>query len=251
MRFLLALHDVWPGNFPQAADYLARLRSLGARRIALLVVPAYHGDAPMHGSAEFLAWLREESGRGTELFLHGYHHRIAEHIAGGSAVGDAFRARRNAWGRFINRFVANEAEFAGLPRAAQAGILSAGMAVWRHTGLPLAGFVAPTWHGAPAASRLRSEGIPLWETRFRLHHPSTSRSRFVPPLAWGRAPDSSEPRLLGGEPWLAALLRAPLVKVALHPGDLESRGTESQLSRVFAAGENLAYAEVFGKDSRG
>ena len=246
MRFLLALHDVWPGNFPLAADYVARLRSLGARRIALLVVPAYHGDAPMHGNAEFLAWLRKESGRGTELFLHGYHHRMAEHVAGGTAAGGAFGARRNAWGRFINRFVAGEAEFAGLARAGQAGILSEALAVWRRTGLPLAGFVAPTWHGAPAASGLRSQGVPLWETRFRLHHLSTFRSRFVPPLAWGRSRNSGEPRLLGGEPWLATILRAPLLKVALHPGDLEGSGTESQLSRVFAAGENLAYGEVFG-----
>jgi len=242
MRFLLALHDVWPGNFPLAADYLARLRSLGAQRIALLVVPAYHGAPPMDASAEFVAWLRDESGRGTELFLHGYHHWMGELARRG-----AFRGRRNAWGRFVNRhLVENEAEFSGLPRAAQAGILAEGLAAWRRTGLPLAGFVAPTWHGAPAPSRMRAEGIALWETRFRLHHLPTARARFVPPLAWGKSGSGGKPTLLGGTAWLAALLRAPLIKVALHPGDLEGGAAESVLARVFAAGENAGYGEVFG-----
>jgi len=242
MRFLLALNDVWPGNFPLAAGYLARLRSLGARRIALLVVPAYHGAPPMDSSGEFLAWLREESGRGTELLLHGYHHWMGELARRG-----AFQARRSAWGRFVNRrLVESEAEFSGLPKAAQASILAEGLAVWRRTGLPLAGFVAPTWHGAPPASRMRAEGIGLWETRFRLHHLPSSRARFVPPLAWGMAKTGGEPMLAGGSTWLAALLQAPLMKVALHPGDLEGRATESVLARVFAAGANVGYGEVFG-----
>lgn len=240
MRFLLALHDVWPGNFPLAADYVARLRSLGARRIALLVVPAYHGAPAMDASPEFLAWLREESGRGTELFLHGHHHWMGE-----LAHPGAFQARRSAWGRFVNRHVENEAEFCGLPRAVQASILSEGMLAWRRAGLPLAGFVAPTWHGAPAASNMRAEGIALWETRFRLHHLPTARARIAPPLAWGRSGPASSPRLIGGSAWLAALLRAPLMKVALHPGDLDGGDTEAILARVFAAGANVGYGEAF------
>lgn len=225
-----------------AADYLARLRSLGARRIALLVVPAYHGAPPMDASAEFVAWLREESGRGTELFLHGYHHWMGELARRG-----AFSARRNAWGRWVNRhWVESEAEFSGLPRTAQAGILAEGLAAWRRTGLPLAGFVAPTWHGAPDASRMRAEGIVLWETRFRLRHLPTARARWVPPLAWGKTGPEGKPELIGGNVWLAALLRAPLIKVALHPGDLDGGAAESVLARVFAAGGNTGYGEVFG-----
>lgn len=195
----------------------------------------------MDASAEFVAWLREESGRGTELFLHGYHHWMGELARRG-----AFGARRNAWGRWVNRhMVESEAEFSGLPRTAQAGILSEGLASWRRTALPLAGFVAPTWHGAPEASRMRAEGLMLWETRFRLHHLPTARARFVPPLAWGKSGSGGNPKLAGGSAWLAALLRVPLIKVALHPGDLEGGNAEPVLERVFAAGENAGYGEVF------
>jgi predicted deacetylase len=245
MRFLLALHDVWPGNFPLAADYLARLRAWGARRIALLVVPAYHGAPPLDQSPAFLAWLREEHGRGTDLFLHGYHHWMGE-----LALGEAFAARRSAWGRLVNRSAGREAEFAGLPRADRARILAAGLAAWRRAGLPLAGFVAPTWHGAPEAARMRAEGIALWETRFRLHHLPTGRARFVPPLAWAKAGAGGEARLFGGEAWLRALLNLPLMKVALHPGDLDGRRAGAVLERVFAAGENVAYGEIFGSETR-
>ena len=71
MRFLLAIHDVWPGNFPLVAGYVEVLRSLGARRIALLAVPSFHGAPLMDANAEFLAWLRAESalGKGTLVMV--------------------------------------------------------------------------------------------------------------------------------------------------------------------------------------
>jgi predicted deacetylase len=262
MRFLLAIHDVWPGNFPLVAGYLARLRSLGARRIALLAVPAYHGAPPMDRDAEFIAWLREEAMRGTELFLHGHRHlmgelRGGELRGGGTDEGDPRdiatpgRApdlpRRNAWGRFVNRsLVEREAEFCGLPRAERARLFAAGMEVWKRTGLPLSGFVAPTWHGAPPREEMRAAGIPLWETRFRLVHLPTGRSAFVPPLAWGRSRATGEITLAGGRAWRAALMRMPLLKVALHPGDLESEGAERVVAGMFPAGVNVGYAEIFG-----
>jgi predicted deacetylase len=240
MRFVLALHDVWPGNAALAADYLRRLRSWGARNIALLVVPAYHGAPPMDADAGFIAWLREESGRGVELFLHGHHHKMGELIGDGAAA-----APRSAWGRFVNRrLVEREAEFSGLPRAARARLLAEGLAIWRRTGLPLAGFVAPTWHGAPDADDLRAQGIALWETRFRLLHLPTGRSRMLPPLAWDLS--RGDARLFGGRLWLEALLRAPLLKVALHPGDLESPHAPRILERVIAAGTGIGYGDLFG-----
>jgi predicted deacetylase len=195
----------------------------------------------MDGSAEFTAWLREEAGRGTELFLHGYYHWMGELAEGGN-----FHGRRNAWGRFVNRrLVDREAEFSGLPRAVQARILADGLAVWKRTGLPLTGFVAPTWHGSPAPAQLREAGIGLWETRLRLHDLKAGRSRFVPPLAWNLGTPTGEPKLFGGKAWLSAMLRIPLMKVALHPGDFEGKGTEQALEKVFAAGRNVGYDGVF------
>jgi uncharacterized protein len=242
MRFLLSIHDVWPGNYPMVADYLTRLRSLGARRIALLVVPAFHGCAPMEENPEFLSWLREESGRGTELFLHGYHHLMAELVeTPGRNMG------RNAWGRFVNgRLVLQEAEFCGLPDAEGERLLRMGLASWGRTGLPLAGFVAPTWHGAPPERALREAGIPIWETRFRVKRLVDGKTRFAPPIAWDLSAPDGEPRLFGGMAWFKALTALSLIKVAIHPGDFESQAAIPLLERVFTTGTDIAYADVFG-----
>jgi predicted deacetylase len=243
MRFLLSIHDVWPGNRVLVSGYLERLRSLGAKRIALLVVPAYHGRQTMESDPEFLAWLREENARGTELFLHGYYHKMIELVPG--ADGSVER-NRSAWGRFVNRkLVAQEAEFCGLPETAAERLLDLGLAAWERTGLARTGFVAPTWHGAPPERRMREAGLGLWETRFHLHRLSDGASRFVPALAWDLSAPDGEPRLFGGGLWLRLLTALPLIKVAIHPGDFESAGTEGVLRRVFAAGTPIAYADVF------
>jgi predicted deacetylase len=242
MRFLLSIHDVWPGNFPLVGTYLARLRSLGAQRIALLVVPAYHGAEPMDRSREFISWLREESAAGTELFLHGYHHAMIETVRGAE-----FRGRRGAYGRWVNRnLVAREAEFCGLPAGESLRLLDLGLASWARTGLPLAGFVAPTWHGTPDPEVMKGRGIPLRETRFRLERLADGRARFAPPLAWDQSRPDRGPVLAGGDPWLRLLLRLPLIKVAIHPGDFEGRGALAVLESVFAAGAGIGYADAFG-----
>ncbi|MEO6096176.1 MAG: DUF2334 domain-containing protein [Fibrobacteria bacterium] len=247
MRFLLSIHDVWPGNRVLVSGYLERLRSLGAARIALLVVPAYHGRQAMESDPEFLTWLRLENTRGTELFLHGYYHKMIEVVPG--ADGSVERIR-SAWGRFINRkLVAQEAEFCGLSESAAGRLLDLGLEAWERAGLARTGFVAPTWHGSPPARRLREAGLGLWETRFHLRRLSDGASRFVPALAWDLSAPQGNPRLYGGGWWLRLLTALPLIKVAIHPGDFESPGTEAVLRRVFSAGTNISYADVFAHGS--
>ena len=210
----------------------------------MLVVPAFHGGARMDESPAFLAWLREESGRGTELFLHGYYHWMAE-LAEVASPGNR-PAHRSSWGRFVNRkLVAQEAEFSGIPPAESARLLGLGLESWDRTGLPMAGFVAPTWHGAPSQRLLREKGLAILETRFRIKRLSDGKSRFAPPLAWDLSAADGQPRLFGGTAWLNAMTTVPLMKVAIHPGDFEGRNTETVLKRVFVAGENVAYADIF------
>jgi hypothetical protein len=241
MRFLLSIHDVWPGNFPLVAGYADRLRTLGAGHLALLVVPAYHGQPEMDGHSEFVGWLREESARGTELFLHGYRHWMAE-----LAEGPAYRGRRTAWGRWVNgSLVDKEAEFCGLERPERERLLDLGLASFIRADLPLAGFVAPTWHGAPPTARMRARGIPLWESRFAVRRLSDGAGRLVPPLAWSPDAANGGPRLLGGSAWLGAMLSLPCIKVALHPGDLEGKDSLPVLERVIARGTNIRYADLF------
>ena len=244
MRFLLSIHDVWPGNAALVSEYLARLRSLGATRTALLVVPAYHGRTAMEADPGFLAWLRRESAAGTELFLHGYHHKMSELVPDGHEL----ESRRGIWGRFVNRkLVDQEAEFCGLHAVDRERLLDLGLSAWNRTGLPVSGFVAPTWHGAPPRTAMRERGLGLWESRFRIHRLADGQSRFAPPLAWDLSRSDGSPHVFGGETWLRMLTSLPLIKIAIHPGDFAGDGkrTEAVLARVFAAGANIAYADVF------
>ncbi len=239
MRYLLSIHDVWPGNHLRVEAHHARLKALGVPRIALMVVPCYHGRRPMEGEGEFLAWLREKAAGGAEIFLHGFRHLAPERVEDGAGI------RRSAWGRWVNRrLVGGEAEFCGLDPAHRARLLELGMGSFRASGIRAEGFVAPTWYGAPPRARLREAGLRLWETRFRLHDLGDGAARFAPPLSWAPPAAGRDAVLFGGRPWLEALLRLPLIKVALHPGDLDGRGVEGTLERVVAAGRGVSYREA-------
>lgn len=241
MRYLLSIHDVWPGNFPLVEAHLRRLRALGARRVALLVVPEYHGRLSLGASPEFLAWLREKAGSGAEILLHGFRHLAAERLPG--AAHDGGR-RRGPWGRWVNgALVGGEAEFCGLPAGEAEGLLERGAVAMREAGFTALGFVAPTWHGSPPLSALSARGFVLRESRFFLRHLPTGRSRFAPPLAWSGPGRGA--RLAGGRAWLETALRLPLIKVALHPGDLESDAALAAVERVIARGTESAYGEIF------
>lgn len=246
MRFLLSIHDVWPGNFPLVADYLQRLRSLGNVQTALLVVPNYHGQSPMDQNEEFLAWLRGESTLGTEIFLHGYRHWMPELAEGGD-----FKGQRSAWGRWMNKhWVQQEAEFCGLSDREKNRLLKMGLAAFQQTDIPCAGFVAPTWHGRPGRSVLRAQEINILETRFFINHLETRQQRFAPPLAWGLA-ERGQAKLIGGAWWLHLLLKQPLIKVAIHPGDMDVTETLRILEKVFATGKSSSYRELFEKGIQG
>ncbi len=240
MRFLLSIHDVWPGNYPLIADYLRRLRSLGAVKVALLVVPRFHDQKPIEDQANFLEWLREERVTGSEILLHGYRHWMPE-----QAEGKAFKGHRTTWGRWVNRrLVGQEAEFCGLSLPERIHLLDQGVVAFKKCDLPCLGFVAPTWFGAPPVSALLDHGFQILETRFRIHHFETNRSVFVPPLAWDLSL-SNEPKLIGGALWLEALLRLPWIKVAIHPGDFAASSTPFILEKIFKQGLSSAYQDLF------
>ena len=240
MRFLLSIHDVWPGNFPLVAGYLQRLRSMGATRAALLIVPHYHGHSPMEESREFLAWLQEEIAAGTEVFLHGYRHWMPELAEASNLAG-----KRNAWGHWVNRrWVAQEAEFCGLSEADRDHLLELGASAFRKSKLDCIGFVAPTWYGSPSQKSLLQQGFRIQETRFFIRHLQSGRARLAPPLAWDLS-RGGEPMLFGGMVWLQTLLRLPLIKVAIHPGDLAGHEVLNTIEQVIQRGTGSNCVEIF------
>ncbi len=223
------------------SGYLQRLRSLGARQAALLVVPDYHGHAPIEKSGEFLSWLKEEAALGTEIFLHGFRHWMPE-----LAEGAGFTGHRNRWGRWVNRkWVDQEAEFSGLARIDQERLLELGASAFRKCGLDPIGFVSPTWHGSPRVSALRKQGIRIRETRFQIEDLVSGASRFAPPLAWDQS--NGEPTLFGGSIWLRSVLKLPLIKVAIHPGDFSGSDAQRVIECILEKGKGSTYKTLFTK----
>src|SRR5690606_12291132 len=168
-------------------------------------------------------------------------HRTAESLAGASARA---AGARSADGRWVNRvLVGQEAEFCGLAEPERGSLLDLGMECFGRAGLKPAGFVAPTWHGSPPAGSLRARGLGLLETRFSVIRSGDGALRRALPLTWTPACGGREPAPTGGAAWLKASLRAPLVKVAVHPGDMAGSGAEKVLEMVMARGENIGYRE--------
>ena len=256
MRFLLSIHDIWPGNYLEVAENLTRLRRIKKAPIALLVVPKYHDQMPIQDHDDFIHWIKSESELGSEIFLHGYRHLMPEKVE-----GEEFKGRRTAWGKWINKkWVNEEAEFCGLDSETSGKLLGLGCEAFKslmkkenqnrsqiqsqnkNEMIPLAGFVAPTWHGAPSILQLKNQDIVIFEKRFSIHHLKSGQKVFAPPIAWNFDKENS---LFGGNLWLKIAQALPLIKIALHPPDFHSEETWKTLEKILHSGEGAAYRTLF------
>jgi predicted deacetylase len=129
----VSIHDVAPPFRAKVDMALAMARAVGAKP-ALLVVPDFHGEAPLGKDAPFCAWLRSLQRDGHEVFLHGYLHRARPRSV-----------RPLAW-YFAQRVVSNgEAEMSDLSQDEGAVALDLGERALAEQGLRIDGFVPPAW----------------------------------------------------------------------------------------------------------
>jgi hypothetical protein len=70
--FLVCVHDATPAYARETRAVLRDLAPLVGRRLALGVVPDWHGAWPLAAHRDYCRWLRESA---EELLLHGYCHR--------------------------------------------------------------------------------------------------------------------------------------------------------------------------------
>jgi predicted deacetylase len=73
VTLLVSIHDVAPPNLAAVRRLWQLCRDAGVVP-ALLVVPDWHGSAPIEHDADFLTWLRGAVTEGAELLLHGERH---------------------------------------------------------------------------------------------------------------------------------------------------------------------------------
>lgn len=226
-QLLLSIHDVGPRFVSEVDRHADRMAAAGvAHRYAMLVVPNHWGKAPLMGS-DFGTKLRDWASAGVEMFVHGWFHRDEARHDG---AANRFRAKH---------MTAGEGEFLGLTRGEAARRMADGRKLIEDIiGRPVAGFIAPAWlYGDGARQALRDNDFAIAEDHMRVWSPrndavlargpvitwaSRSRARIASSLFAARA--------LG---W--ALRHAPVVRVAVHPGDVHVDVLNRSIDRTIRA----------------
>lgn len=247
----VSLHDVSPA-WEREIDLALELCHARRIRPALLVVPDFHGAAPLAHAPAFAARLAALEADGHEVLLHGFFHR--------SGAGDAPRAapspggddgRPGRLGRFYAQKVVSggEAEFSDVGRAEAEARLDEGLRVLRDAGLSPTGFVPPAWSMRPwLRPLLAARGLAFTEDHAFVYDTARGARRLSLVLNYA---SRTAGRLLSTVAFNRVARPAAWAlptRVALHPADLRFRLLRSELEglldwasagRVVARGADL------------
>lgn len=235
---VVSLHDVSPRTHGACARMLGELAGLGVARTSLLVIPDHHRRGHFLQDAEFCAWLAEKERAGHEIVTHGYYHERAR------------RDGESTMQKITTRiYTADEGEFFDLDRATARSLVARANAELAQAGLGPRGFIAPAWLlGAEAEAALRELGV---EYTTRLASVSDLRSGaewrsqslvWSVRAAWRRVVSLA---------WNAALFRAlrgnPLLRVSIHPVDIEHSAIWHQVRRFVSGALADRTATTYGE----
>ena len=221
----VSIHDVSPAWAREIDDALALCNGIGARA-ALLVVPNFHGRAPLDGDAAFCARLRALQALGHEIYLHGFYHRSSPRYRAASG-------NRLAW-LFAQHVVSGgEAEMSDVSADEGIARIDDGERILQGAGLRIDGFVAPAW-SMPSwlLPALAARGCRFTEDHFRIYDPAAGRARASVVLNWA----SRTPlRLLSSVAWCKAARHARALvpaRIAIHPADMRFRLLRREIERL-------------------
>lgn len=234
MAVHVSIHDVSPAWQDEVEAALQLAHTAGVRP-ALLVVPDFHGRAPLANAPAFCERLRALQASGHEIYLHGYYHRARgwEEHARASAEAGAIARLRFA---FAQRIVSGgEAEFSDVTRDEALRRLDEGETILRDAGLRIDGFVAPAWSMPRWVIPLLAErGYRFTEDHTHVYDPQAGRAR--PSVVLNFA-SRTPARLLSSVAWCRMARPAGWVlpaRIAIHPADMKFkllRGEIEQLLR--------------------
>lgn len=221
-RIAVALHDIEPATFERCALIRGWLDDHGVDRVTLLVVPA--GDLhPFHDrSPELAEWIGERVALGDVVAQHGFQHRQLRPASG----------LRRAFALRAHRSVAPE--FVGLDDAEARRAVAAGRRVLKLAGITPRGFVAPAYAYTTGLELALAPLFDWWASLNRLFTDHGRRSEYLPAMSIG----AGGSRSIGGRlssPWgvrVSAQLAAPLLRLDLHPADLEQPGRIAAAEQV-------------------
>ena len=208
----VAIHDVAPATWPDCLCLLRALREVADLPLTWLLVPHFHGSPARSPACDNM--LTRLLADGHELAMHGYTHADA----GGAPAGWRERFLRHTYAR-------GEGEFAAIDTGHACRLIDGGLAWFAQRGWPVHGFVAPAWLlGASAWAALDGYAFSYTTTWPRFHWRIQGGMRdggiLSPALVYAernRAGRAASPMLASA--MAAAMNKAPLVRVALHPRD--------------------------------
>jgi predicted deacetylase len=203
------------------------LSDLRATEVLYLLVPDYHGRAPVAEDAAFGAWCRRTRPFQVRWALHGHFHQECP-VDAQSTIGLAARLKRRL-------LTDGEAEFLGLRGVDLDRRLASGCEAFAATvrARPTA-FVAPAWLASEALPGALSKiGIRYTENHLRVFDVEQEISRTCPVITWSTR-TALRRRLSGG---LAdALVRRwrgePALRIAIHPYDFDHPRVEACIRRT-------------------
>lgn len=235
MAVHVSLHDVSPAWATEVEVALEMAHAHGVRP-ALLVVPDFHGRAPLLDHPEFCQRLRELQATGHEIYLHGYYHEARTWEQQSSAYRDSTSRARHL---FAQKVVSGgEAEFSDVSPEEALERLDQGERVLREAGLSISGFIAPAWSMPPwVLGLLGDRGYSFSEDHMRVYDPKARRSRASVVLNYASRTPS---RLLSSVAWCRIARPARRVlpaRIAIHPADMRYALLRSEVESLLAWGE--------------
>lgn len=220
---IISVHDVAPPTWESSARIVAEIARLGVRVCSLLVVPDYHHRGLSTDNPGFVRWLRDCEADGHEVVVHGYYHQRPRRQS---------ESVRDQW---ITRFyTSDEGEFYDLPYDQALDRVTKAREQFSRAQLKPSGFIAPAWLLGDAAERAITDVGFEYTTRLTnvrdLRSRETIRARslvYSVRSGWRRQVSLA---------WNAALafhLRdAPLLRLGLHPPDIEHGEVWQQIGRI-------------------
>lgn len=170
-RVVVSIHDVAPSTAAETRWLLDRLDALGVGPRVLKVVPRWEDRDDLAADAALCDLLRAEAGRGAEIVLHGWTHRLDRPPRGPFA--DRWRARL---------FAPRAAELAAVTEPGEMrALVERGLGVLRGIGLRAAGFCPPAWISDPALDpAIGAAGLGYVLRMMEIHDLASGRRMRVP-----------------------------------------------------------------------
>lgn len=220
---VVSVHDVAPPTRTASERIISELSHRGIRNCSLLVVPDYHHSGASMADKSFVQWLRDLEADGHELVIHGYFHQRPR------------RPSETLRERLITRVYTNdEGEFYDLGYEEAFSRIRHARDEFTSAGLTPRGFIAPAWLLGWEAERAAADAGMEYTTRLTgvrdLRSGRETRARslvYSVRTAWRRGAS-----LAWNGSLARVMARAPLVRLAIHPPDVEHRKIWTQMMRL-------------------